>query len=370
MRITFVLPVIAQNGGIRVVGIYAEKLRALGHEVTVVSRMPQQHSLLRRGLNRLRGKATRHDPKATAFLDPIGKAHHLIPWKFPIDARDVPDADLIVATWWRTAFEVAALPPEKGRKVYFVQHHEVHKELPWDLSAGSYYLPLKKITIADWLVDTMAQRYGDPDVVKVENSVDTVQFNAPVRDRNTRPRVGFLYSPTYFKGVDVSLKAIEIARAQVPDLQVLAFGAHPPSTDLPLPEGCEFHLLPAQDKLWDLYAKCDVWLFGSRAEGFGLPILEAMACRTPVVATRSGAAPDLIEDGRNGYLVDVEDTEGLGAHLIDVLSLSPGDWRAMSDAAYAQVHSYSWDDAARAFEAALRDALEERMNGPAAQDRG
>lgn len=359
MKITFVLPVIAQNGGIRVVAIYAGKLRALGHDVTVLSRMPKQHSLPRRGLNRLRGKASKHDPKAAAFLDPIGAAHRLIPWKFPIEASDVPDADLVVATWWRTAFEVAALPPEKGKKVYFVQHHEVHKEQPWDLSAGSYHLPLKKITIADWLVDTMAQVYGDHDVVKVENSVDTVQFNAPLRDRNARPRVGFLYSPTYFKGVDVSLKAIEIARAQVPDLQVLAFGAHPPSTELPLPEGCEFHLLPAQDKLRELYAQCDVWLCGSRAEGFHLPPLEAMACRCPLVSTRIGGAVEIVTEGVNGHIVDVEDAAALGARLTDVLSLSPAAWRAMSDAAYAQAHSYSWDDATRAFEAALREALEE-----------
>ena len=38
---------------------------------------------------------------------------------------DVPDGDLIIATWWETAEWVNALSPNKGAKVYFIQHHEI-----------------------------------------------------------------------------------------------------------------------------------------------------------------------------------------------------------------------------------------------------
>ena len=67
---------------------------------------------------------------------------------------------------------------------------------------------------------------------------------------------------------------------------------------MPLPRDTEFHLRPPQDRIRDIYSKCDAWLFGSRSEGFGLPILEAMACRTPVIGTPAGAAPELLGDGR------------------------------------------------------------------------
>jgi glycosyltransferase involved in cell wall biosynthesis len=40
------------------------------------------------------------------------------------------------------------------------------------------------------------------------------------------------------------------------------------------------------------------------AEPFGLSVIEAMACGTPVIATRRGSMPELIEDGVNGFLVD------------------------------------------------------------------
>lgn len=352
MKITFICPEANQSGGSRVAAIYARKLLDRGHDVTVIARQPEPVSARRQAVERLRGR-WKPLPDPDLYFRNLGKQFRWLPYKFPVAASDVPDADVIIATWWRTAFEVAAMPPEKGIKVYFVQHHEVHDHLPHDLSAGSYWLPLKKITIAGWLVDTMAELYGDRDVGLVPNAVDTDQFQAPPRARNTRPRVGLMYSPITFKGLDVMLDAIRVARREFPDLQVTAFGKHDPDPDFPLPAGTDYHRSPKQETIPGLYAACDAWLFGSRSEGFGLPLLESMACRTPVVATRAGAAPDLIEPGVNGYLADIDDGEGLGHQLVELLSLSAEAWRAMSDAAHARAHEYTWDTATDAFEAEL-----------------
>jgi glycosyltransferase involved in cell wall biosynthesis len=272
----------------------------------------------------------------------------------PVNDSDVPDADVVIATWWETAFAVASLSPQKGRKVYFVQGHEVFDHLPQHLSAGSYYLPLRKITISSWLRDTMAARYGDRDVALVPNGVDTGLFHAPPRGRQTVPTVGLMYSTTAFKGVDVALAAIARLRQTHPDVQIVAFGTHAPTHALPLPPGSRFFLRPDQDRLRDVYAMCDVFLAASRSEGFGLPLLEAMACRCPVVATRTGAALDLIEPDANGYLADVEDAGALAEGLKRVLSLSPADWRQMSDAAHATAARHSWDQSASMLEAAIR----------------
>ena len=92
-------------------------------------------------------------------------------------------------------------------------------------------------------------------------------------------------------------------------------------------------------------------------EGFHLPPLEAMACRCPVVSTRVGGPVDIIEDGVNGYLVDVEDVESLADRLIRVLSLPESEWRSMSEAAYRAATRYTWDDATDLFEAALQKAV-------------
>ena len=64
--------------------------------------------------------------------------------------------------------------------------------------------------------------------------------------------------------------------------------------------------LPQKD-LWGLYAIADVYLQPSKAEGLGLPVLDAMACDVPVVATDTGAMHELLEDGR-GCLIAPEYT--------------------------------------------------------------
>jgi glycosyltransferase involved in cell wall biosynthesis len=79
-----------------------------------------------------------------------------------------------------------------------------------------------------------------------------------------------------------------------------------------------------------------------------------MACRCPVVSTRVGGAVEIVTEGVNGHIVDVEDHEALGDRLIDVLSKSSDGWKAMSDAALDRAQHYSWEDAAKKFEAILR----------------
>jgi glycosyltransferase involved in cell wall biosynthesis len=83
-----------------------------------------------------------------------------------------------------------------------------------------------------------------------------------------------------------------------------------------------------------------------------------MACRCPVVSARVGGPMDIIEEGKNGFLVDVEDPEALADRLVKVLKLSDPQWREMSDAAYATACRYSWQDAAALMESALQKAIE------------
>jgi len=58
-----------------------------------------------------------------------------------------------------------------------------------------------------------------------------------------------------------------------------------------------------QETLWGLYAISDAFLLLSKAEGMSAPVLEAMACKVPVVATKTGALIDHLKDGR-GWLVE------------------------------------------------------------------
>jgi len=67
---------------------------------------------------------------------------------------------------------------------------------------------------------------------------------------------------------------------------------------------------------------------------------------------------EIIEQGKNGFLVDVEDHDALAQRLVQVLKLSDPQWRTLSDAAYATACRYTWQDAAALMEQALLTAIE------------
>src|ERR687886_1458476 len=336
MKITFVMASgFSLAGGDRVIAIYADRLKKRGHEVCIVSRPQYQPSLRRQIRSVLTGQGLIPGPKRSAsHFDQLDIPHILIDRWRPIVDADVPDADVVIATWWETAEWVANLSKAKGAKAYFIQHHEVFDYLPKERVAATYKLPLHKITIAQWLVDLARTQYGDSHVSLVPNSVDTEQFYAPPRGKQPIPTVGMLYSTTPWKGCDVSFKAFSLAAQKIPGLRLIAFGEGDLTPELPLPPGTEYVRKPPQHTIKDLYSQCDAWLFGSRKEGFGLPIIEAMACRTPVIGTPTGAAPELLADG-TGILVKPEDPEDMAKAIEQIYKLSESEWRGSADGAHS-----------------------------------
>lgn len=361
MKITFVLPFAGLAGGIRVVAIYAERLKKRGHEVFVVSLPSDPISPIQQVKSLLKGKGWISTAKQPSHFDGLDVEHQVIDRWRPITDSDVPDADVVVATWWETAEWVANMSESKGAKAYFIQHDERFGNMPKERVEATWALPVHKITIAQWLVDLLQNQFSDRYISLVPNGIDTKQFNAPPRGKQAIPTVGMLYSSIGWKGCDISLKAFSLAAQKIPNLRLVAFG-ETPSLDLPLPTGTEYAYRPKQSTLKDFYAKCDAWLFGSRTEGFGLPILEAMACRTPVIGTPAGAAPELLVDGA-GILVKPEAPEDMARAIERVCLLSDSEWRTMSDAAYAKATSYTWDDAVELFESALQTAIDRRQHG-------
>lgn len=348
MRITFLSPADNLTGGARVVATYAQRLKARGHDVLVVSNAPDRPSLRER-LRALRhgryGELRARARPAPGHVALAGVPHVVLDRPRPIEARDLPDADVLIATWWETAVWMAAMPAAKGRKVHLIQGYEV-----WtggdvrDRVQAALRLPNRKVAISAALARDIHAELGDLGIAVVPNAVDLELFNAPPRARSEPPTVGFIYAHAPIKGSDLCIRACELARQRIPALRIVAFGVDTPSATLPLPAGTEFVQRPAQDRLASLYARCDAWLFGSRLDSFGLPILEAMACRTPVIGVPVGAAPDLLGEGA-GVLVAPESAEAMADALV-ALCTGPADgWKRMSTRAHTRAHGYSWEDA-------------------------
>jgi glycosyltransferase involved in cell wall biosynthesis len=359
MRITFVLPHAGMSGGNRVLAIYASRLQRRGHAVHVVSIPQHVPSFTRKLKSLLRGQGWPADPEAEhSWFDGLEVPHRVLERVRPVIDADLPDADVVLATFWRTGPWVAALSPSKGAKAILLQGYETSPGREDAAIDAVWRLPLRKIVISKWLVELARERFGDSDVHHVPNSVDTAQFYAAPRGRQTRPTVGMLYGWFHAKGVDVAVSALMRARERLPGLKVLAFGAERVAPQVPLPSWIEFHYRPPQQGLRHLYAQCDAWLCASRREGFHLPPLEAMACRCPVVSTRVGGPMDVVEEGVNGFLVEVEDAAALAERLLQLLTFDDARWKRMSDAALATAERYSWDDATALLEQALAEIAE------------
>ena len=196
MKINFLLPPPGLSGGIRVVADYAEQLQRRGHTVVLLS-MPlwQERNAVKRSVKSL---LPGYDRSAAArwpsHLDGRSLDYRAITAPWPVLDRDLPDADVVVATWWSTAECVARLSPCKGAKAYFLQQFEVNFDQPQDRVEATWRLPMHKIVCARWLADLARDRFGDPHASVVPNGIDTDLFDAPPRGKQPRPTVGVMYA--------------------------------------------------------------------------------------------------------------------------------------------------------------------------------
>jgi glycosyltransferase involved in cell wall biosynthesis len=111
----------------------------------------------------------------------------------------------------------------------------------------------------------------------------------------------------------------------------------------------------SEQELVELYRHATALVFPSRYEGFGLPILEAMARRTPVIASDSSSLPEVARDA--AILLDPDDIEGLRDAMRRVAD-EPGLSAKMIERGAEVVAGFSWDETARGTVAAYEELRE------------
>jgi glycosyltransferase involved in cell wall biosynthesis len=144
--------------------------------------------------------------------------------------------------------------------------------------------------------------------------------------------VGFLRRP---KTMDVLIEAAARIAPRLPGLRVLIVGE---GADRPVYEALierlgvqdTVKLLGLRSDVPDLLAASDVAVLSTNSEGSPLSVMEYMDAGLPVVATRVGGIPDLIDDGVHGHLVEPQDPAGLGDAIARVLA-DPEEARRMGE---------------------------------------
>jgi glycosyltransferase involved in cell wall biosynthesis len=182
-------------------------------------------------------------------------------------------------------------------------------------------------------------------------SVFTAQ---PVRELPQRPAALFVGVLEPYKNVGGLAEAWRRAAPQVPGatLTIVGQGSRREIVERLVDEGLARHLpeLPPEGIAKKLDAST-VLVLPSRHEGLGRVVIEAFARGRGVVAGRAGGILDLVEEGREGLLVDPEDSRGLADALVRVLSD-----RALAERLAAAAHERfpDWNQTADQFAARLR----------------
>ncbi|HEY2935950.1 MAG TPA: glycosyltransferase family 4 protein [Gaiellaceae bacterium] len=140
--------------------------------------------------------------------------------------------------------------------------------------------------------------------------------------------VGWIGRMTAIKNTDVVLQAFAALRARGVDAVLCLIGDGPDrdglerkAHELGLMRHCLF--LGYQENVARFYAAFDVFLLASENEGTPVTTIEALAAGRPVVATRVGGVPDVVEGGVDGFLAEPGDVDGL-AERLERLARDPG----------------------------------------------
>jgi glycosyltransferase involved in cell wall biosynthesis len=203
--------------------------------------------------------------------------------------------------------------------------------------------------------DSVAHFTGESEHLRViPVGVDATVFTPPdggaERDPNQVLFVGRIQT---IKGVDILLRAVARLAGLRPGLQLTIVGGsfYPNwrpeeerirrlAQELGLGPRVAFVGIQPEKQVAQLMRRSAVVVLPSRRESFGAVLVEALACGTPVVATRCGGPEDVVTDAV-GRLVPLEDPEALASAIDDVLGAA-GRYDARALRAYALQH-FSWE---------------------------
>mgnify|MGYP001094327323 CR=1 FL=1 len=158
--------------------------------------------------------------------------------------------------------------------------------------------------------------------------LDVLPPGIPRRVMGIRPEsrsLRFLFIGRDFerKNGPLVLKGFRQVRAEYPNIELVVVGQPADGHLISEPGVTHYRFMPRQQLLEDVIPKADVLLLPSRAEGFGLVLLEAMACGLAWFGVDAYAMPEIIEEGENGFLLRPDSLDDLVRHM-RLMSEQPG----------------------------------------------
>jgi len=333
-------------------------MAAWGHEVTLVTSgfpgSPSRDRLDGMDIWRVGSRMT------FGVLLPFFLRRSLDPGDFDVVVEDLNKVPVFMPFW----------TPETVPVVLLVHHlfgSTAFQEASLPMAAATWILerPIPRVfrrspvvAVSPSTVEDLGRRgLSSSEVAVVPNGVDLQRLRPPDSgSRYPNPTLLYLGRLKRYKGVDLVLQAVARLKTRVPGLRFLVAGRgdnlerlQALSSRMDLGDTVDFLGYVPEEKKVELLQRSWVHVLTSPKEGWGISILEAAACGTPSVASRSPGLRDAVLDGETGLLVPHGDVERLGGALEELLGNQERRER-MGSRARRFAERFTWEGSARSME--------------------
>ena len=163
-------------------------------------------------------------------------------------------------------------------------------------------------------------------ITVINNGLDYEEF-APISniERNKNRLITTASADVALKGLDFSLKALKLLKKNNPKIHLIIIGAPKKNghtekliKKLNIEDNVIFKKNISKEKIRELYATSSIAIVSSLYEGFGYPVIEAMSCEVPLIATNISSIPELVRS--YGILIDPKDEKKLSFNIEKVLN--------------------------------------------------
>ncbi len=178
--------------------------------------------------------------------------------------------------------------------------------------------------------------------------ITIIPYGAPVDKFHPQPKPDNIFRPIFVgrispgKGVHYLAQAWEELNLRESELLFVGSNQFPDNYFQRFQGNYRFVASVPHLLLNQYYSSADVLVFPSLVEGFGLVVLEAMACGIPVIATANTGGIDIITEGVDGFVIPIRDTEALKEKILWCYK-NRDALKEMGKAARKKAEEYNWD---------------------------
>ena len=202
----------------------------------------------------------------------------------------------------------------------------------------------------------------------INNGLDTNEF-APIENfsRNKYRLITTASADVPLKGLDYTLKALKILKNEFPKIHLIIIGKIKKNghterfiKKLNLEENVIFKSNLSKLEIKELYASSSIAIVSSLYEGFGYPVIEAMSCEIPLIATNVSAIPELTSN--YAKLIEPKNSQMISNSVIEIFSNYPKYIEIAKKGRQHVIQNFNWIKITEEYEKVISKTIEEFNN--------